>query len=244
MPVLKALGNFLKKKPDVPDIVPIKPGEEQQKAVQSNIDNFQLISDLAKKTNALGTSESLKVIDTILGGGAREKIAENIKAGLRGGLPSDVVDFVRRNAAESATAGGFGGSAAAGNLTLRDLGLTSLQRTDQALDSAGRWLAAAGSRIPQFDFSGMFVTPGQQLAQANINREAKFQRDFLSNQIDAAFSSGTILGNMLGDMDDTIVELASSFLGSMGGSPGGGKPKASGGNIQGFYNSMGGGFGI
>lgn len=249
MPVLKALGNLLKKKPDIPDIKPIDTEVEQRKATQGNLANFNLISDLTKRSNELGLSESLKVIDSMLGGGARDQIQSNIKAGLGGELPQDVIDFVRRNAAETSTAGGFGGSQAGANLTLRDLGLTSLQRTDQALDAAGRWLATAGSGIPQFNFSGMFITPGQQLAQANVNQQNKFQRDLLSTQVDAAFSSGTIFGNMLGDMDDTIVELASSYVGGLGGGPKKAKPPPPGppppgGGGGGFPDYAGGGSGI
>lgn len=221
MPFLKAIGNIIKSKPGVPGIPDVDVAKEQGVALKGNIENFGLIQELTEKSNALGLSESLKTIDEVLGSGTRDQIQANIKAGLGGELPKDVIEFVRRNAAEQAQAGGFGGSQAAGNLSLRDLGLTSLQRTDQALDSANRWLATAQSGIPQFNFSGMFVTPGQAIAQRNINVERKFQRDFVKNQIDAAFSSNTAYGQAMGDLDDFIGELLGSYLGSLGGAGGG-----------------------
>jgi hypothetical protein len=46
---------------------------------------------------------------------------------LRGAIPQDISDLTRRTAAQGAISGGFAGTGAAGSLTARDLGLTSLQ---------------------------------------------------------------------------------------------------------------------
>lgn len=59
-------------------------------------------------------------------GGLQGKRSANSMSLLRGELPADVAALIQRKSASSAVAGGYGGSGAARNLTLRDLGLTSL----------------------------------------------------------------------------------------------------------------------
>jgi hypothetical protein len=59
-------------------------------------------------------------------GGLQGQRAKNAGSLLRGELPPDVEALVKRKAAARSVAGGFGGSGMARNLTLRDLGLTSL----------------------------------------------------------------------------------------------------------------------
>src|SRR5687768_8550988 len=58
----------------------------------------------------------------------------NLMAGLQGQLAPDVSRTIIDAANARAFAGGFGGSPLAGNLTARDLGLTSKQIQDQAFN--------------------------------------------------------------------------------------------------------------
>lgn len=60
------------------------------------------------------------------------QLYENIETGLRGELPEDVVQQIQRRAAEFGVAAGLPGSQFAGYGGLRQLGLTSLDRMQQA----------------------------------------------------------------------------------------------------------------
>lgn len=63
-------------------------------------------------------------------------LSNNVQSGLSGQLPADVARLIQDSSNARAVAGGYGGTPLAGNLTLRDLGLTSLQRQDAAANQA------------------------------------------------------------------------------------------------------------
>lgn len=220
------IGGLLKKKPDVPEVAPIDVGAEQKKALQANVSNYGLVQQLSDLANQTALQAGLGRIDALLGAGTRQQITDLISSGLKGELPKDITDLIQRRSAESAQARGVAGTGFSRNLELRDLGLTSLQRTQQALDTATRWLQTSASMVPQYDFGSMFINPSQAIAQANINQENMFQRDWLSNQLSAAFHPSSIIGEGLIKADDQIMSLisqvAGSYLGGMMGGMGGG----------------------
>lgn len=244
------LGDLLKKKPDVPKLKPIDPNLEAAQAVQGNLDNFAKIRELGGIFN----KANLENFNSLLPQGARGLIENNILSALRGEIPQDVSDQVIRRGAEAATAGGFGGSIFGRNLTLRDLGLTSLQRSDMGLDMATQWLSL---QPPQFNFGSMFVSPEMQLQQANLDRDAIFQRDWMKNQLDAAYNPWTIVGENTIKYDNQMSAWAdmavASYLGtsvpSYGGGGGGGFTQQDGINMGanagsfGAYGAAGGGSG-
>lgn len=109
------------------------------------------------------------------------QIAKNTMSDLQGVLPQDVVDRYRNLAA--ARTSGTGG-AQRENLTLRDLGLNSLQRMDtgrQASQQFGdymkRQLVPELARVEEFMFS-----PALELQQ----NQQLFNRDLLAAQVSAA----------------------------------------------------------
>ena len=68
-------------------------------------------------------------------------------------------------------------------LQARDLGLTSLQMTQQGLSSAERWLATVrNTQAPMMDVTSMFISPSQKFAAM----EAKWQRDLYAETMAAA----------------------------------------------------------
>lgn len=143
--------------------------------------NIQLLPKLAKLSE-LSTAEYMKRLEQALPG-----FADMLKTGtsaiqsqLHGEIPDDVARQVAQRSAERSRMGGYGDSGFAGNLTARDLGLTSLDITNQALGSANRWMASAKDRT--FDFSRMFLSPEMAVAGA----ESKFQRDLLAAGVEAA----------------------------------------------------------
>lgn len=136
---------------------------------------------------------------------------------LSGQIPEDVSMEVQRRAAAKSFYGGFAGSGMAKNLTARDLGLTSLDLTQKGLDSATRWVSAVRSGTPQFDVTSMFVSPALQIQTSFQEREAQFQRKYVSNLNDWQHSIGYLWGQDMRATGETVKQLLSSYLGGMGG---------------------------
>lgn len=161
-------------KPIVPEL-----GESQQTAINANIAALPSIQELGAGVNTFNQEQLLTMLRKAIPGydDIVKKAGENLNAGLRGEIPQDVADAIKRNAAVKSLYGGFGGSGMADSLQARDLGLTSLQITDRALGSAAQWMNAQKAiAVPGlFDVSSMFITPQQQ-----------FERDFAKAKIDAA----------------------------------------------------------
>lgn len=173
-------------------------------------------------------------LDTINAG-----VSGNIASMVSGQIPSDVAAQVARSGAAKAFAGGFGGSQRAGGLVARDLGLTSLQLTQQGLDSASRWLSTARSTMnaPQMDVTSMFITPQQQLQNQWRNETARMNLAWTKAQIDAQHDWRTQLGNSIQQTDAMITQTALSMVGGMAGGMLGG----AGGMLGGMGGGGGGG---
>lgn len=228
-------------KPTVPEFVPIDPSKEAAKAIKGNIANFDDIASLAAGVNRLSTDQIKSMLSAIAPEwqSIQGQQANLIKSELSGEVPQDVQDFIQRSAASRSVAGGYGGSGMAGNLTLRDLGLTSLQQTQQGFNHAQQWMAAAQSKVPsQFNAASMFVSPALQTQVAQGNAEFGFRRNWLQNQIDAAPDPlEAAYGQSLLNMESQIMSLASTAAGMYtGGAFGGG----GGGSPFGKNDSLGG----
>ncbi len=198
------------KKPTVPKLPTLT--EAQKTAVAGNNANFQDIAKLATSTNQFNQDQLNALIDRTLGPGAREQIQQNLQSQLRGEIPLDVRNAIYRgNAERSAGGNAFGGSESGyrKNLDARDLGLTSLQITNNALSSAEQWLQ--GAKAPTFDVTSMFITPAQQNA-ANTDQ---FNRDLLAAKISAAPDPGAR------GVFDSNMALMGMVLSAYGGGSGG-----------------------
>lgn len=124
--------------------------------------------ELASSVNEFNQEEILKQLrkaipgyDSIVG-----KSSQIIQQQLRGEIPEDVQRAIQRNAASRNIYGGFGmGSDAGRNLEARDLGITSMQVTDRALNSAGHFIGSLKqtSTAPQFNVANMFIDPAMRL---------------------------------------------------------------------------------
>lgn len=215
------IGGLLESKPKVPQFYPIDTTKEQGKAVAGNISNLPDITKLAGSVNTFNQAELDRMLESAVPGfhkmlgDTRDRISGFIK----GELPQDVVESIGRSAAFKSLSGGFGGSGMARNLVARDLGLTSLQLMQQGVDAGSRWLATArqAAVAPQFDPSSMFITPAQRIAVTQFNRTGQFQRDWMQNQLDSQYSTGTIVGRGLADIGQGITGLATSVAGSAAG---------------------------
>ncbi len=161
-------------KPIVPELK-----DSQQSAIEANLFNLPQAEKLASGVNQFNYDELHKMLVAAIPGyeDILNQQSSLLQSQLRGELPQDVQNAIQRNSAVKSLYGGFGGSGAARNLTARDLGLTSLDLTGRALDSASRWMASTKQlSVPdQFNVASMFITPEQQ-----------FSRDWLKAKVDSA----------------------------------------------------------
>lgn len=176
---------MLGKKPTVPEVPELSLAEEQRKATAANLANAPEAAKLA----AFSQDQINKMMEMAIPGfaGMRTKIAGNIDALIRGEIPLDVSNQVKRQGAGRALMGGFAGTDAASNLVARDLGLTSLGLTREGLSSAESWISNMEQLYSpsQALFTGMFITPAQQFAAASQERDLQFQRTWLQEQINS-----------------------------------------------------------
>lgn len=236
MPFLGLLGELARKKPEVPEFKPVDPGAEVATATSSNRSNFAGIKDLAKETNQFNQEELMKAIRGVVPDADKilNKASGNIYSLLKGEIPEDVQSQIGRTTAAKSFSGGYGGSGAARNLTLRDLGMNSFQATQQGLSNAAMWLqnARATTVAPQFDVTSMFISPQMQIANTWQNRQAEFNRNFMKNQIDAEHAFGTKFANAMQQADAFIQQLALSYGGMLAGGMGGGGGAAMAGGAR------------
>lgn len=231
--LLASLPVFQGKKPKIPEWQDITLAGEQAKAINANQSALPETQKLAGDVNRFNQAELERMLEQAMPGyqNILNKQRGIIESGLRGEIPEDVSRQIQRETAFGALQGGFGGSEMGRNLTARDLGLTSLNITNNALDSASRWMAQTQSlRMPgQFDVTSMFVTPTQMFQATFQNQQQKFERDTFAAKIAAAPEPWAAhMGAALDSIADTALSMASSMIG-------GGKPKSSpaGGNSGG-----------
>lgn len=230
------LSDLYGRKPVVPELPTVDLGAEQKKAVSENL----AIAPEAAKLATFSQEQITKMMEMAIPGfsGMRSQISGNISALLRGEIPLDVSQEVKRQGAGRALTGGFGGTGAASNLVARDLGLTSLGLTREGLNSAESWMREMEQLYSpsQALFTGMFISPAQQFAATTQERNMQFQRNWLQNQI-AAAPDPTTRG-----LYDTTMEIVSDVLGAYSG---GGSHQSYQPNYGGMnYGGGGGGNGI
>lgn len=107
---------------------------------------------------------------------------------LSGQLPGDVQDLIKRNAATQAVMSGMPGSSnlsgsLMGNRTLRDLGLTSLQRQDQGFkDLLSMVQGFSGTVAPTFGQAQEQENARAQYAAAPIPSAARAAQESIYNK--------------------------------------------------------------
>jgi hypothetical protein len=217
-------------RPKLPEFRPVNIDEEVSKTISSNADNIDAAAGLSRRTAQADTDIALANLEQFAPGSAAtiRGIVNNIQSGLRGELPSDVENFVTDRANSRAVAGGFGGSGAGRNLELRDLGLTSLQRTDQAVSQAGTALQIFNNLAPRpIGVASSFLSPAQRINALQSERNAKFQAD-----TQAAIAAA--------QPDPVIAELAGPVAKLGGAVIGASLPGVFGGASQSFGQRLGG----
>lgn len=219
-------GNLMKKRVAVPEFKPIDSQAEQKKAVDANAANLPGAQSLASDVNRFNQAELMDALRSAIPN--FDQIAENTNRLVQDftapGIPQDIQDLIRRKSTARAVEGGYGGSQAATNLELRNLGLTGLELASKKLGAAESWLGFARQNMvaPQFDVTSMFLTPQQQIALSVSERDKQFNRDFANNQISAAQHWRTLMGNEFVEFGSSLKGAGSGMIGSgMGGGGGG-----------------------
>lgn len=220
----------------VPPAPKVDTTEAQAAAIAGNIQNMPELLKLAASADA-GTLASLERM--LPGYGALlKKGTENLMSELSGKLPPDVERYIQQQAAQRGVSRGTSGSQFDQYGTLRDLGLTSLQLADRALDSAARWMQSTTAR--SFDFSQMFVSPALRVATEQWNEVNRFNVRFLKNKISMLPSNAEMAGAQILDYVATwATTAASAYSGGMGAGNNAGGGGAGGGGQYGGGSSWG-----
>ena len=216
--LLDFIAGMVDSKPDVPDAPQIHPGQDQAAAIDKNNAALPGAEKLAGNVNQFNYDQLNKFLSQAIPGFSdlQSKIGSQLSQQVSGQIPDDVLQAIQRGGAEKALAGGFGGSRAATNLTARDLGLKSLDIINNGISSAERWMSSSKAlSVPnQFDLSSMFITPGQVMAADQFNQTAKFQRDFVSNQVDQQYSWQHQLSEGIRADSSNMAKIMQSVVGS------------------------------
>jgi hypothetical protein len=191
--ISNAIGAF-GRKPTIPKLPEISPDNIQQQAIAGNLNSLPSLQALGSQVNDFNQEQQLKSIQKALEfalPGGLGKAQGIVNSQLAGEIPADVQAQIQRSSAARAISGGYGGGSGLGrNLTLRDLGLTSLQQQQQGFNNFGA-LAGLMPKAQQFDVTSMFFSPQQRLESAFKERSDQFQRNLLAEQVAAAPDPGT-----------------------------------------------------
>ena len=215
-----AIGAF-GKKPKIPPLPNIDVNQVQQDTIAGNAAALPGAEGIAGNLNQFSLDQLAKALN-FYSPGAMAKLSDTIGNELSGNLdPQDTQSLIR-----SATAAGYGrgfnfGSGGIGrNLVLRDLGLGVEQQRQRGMQNLLS-LYSAGPK--PFDPTSMFFTPGQRLNFAMVDREQRFQRDLLAEQVAAAPDPATAaLGKEIDRFFNTVASYGMMAAGKAGGgAPGG-----------------------
>lgn len=211
-------------KPNVPQFNWIDLAQQQLDTTKGNLGVLPQAEELGGQVNSFMRGERAKTLAGIPGLSDLESLQlGNLKSWLKGELPADVASQVQRHANSQAFAGGYGGSGMAGNLSARDLGLTSLQLSQSAMPMANQFAQNeyAMRATPEFNPASMFVDP-MSAAKFNAGQQSQqWNRDWLANRIASqpepwqqSLMNSTQQAGAIGD------SLFASYLGSMTGGAG------------------------
>jgi len=209
-------ANAIAGKPVIPQWTPVSLTSDQTEIGNANLESLPVAEQTATDVNSFNQSQLNQTLENIIPGyqsmvsGASSAI-QNLVSGK---LPGDVAANVQNSAAAKSLTGGFGGSGIAGNLSARDLGLTSLQLTSKGISSAQSWMSSMNSLANpgQFNVTSMFISPQQEFQDTMQNQEAQFQRDYASNMNDWQHSGGAAAGQDLTSSAGTIAGIAALAL--------------------------------
>jgi hypothetical protein len=228
------LKYFLSDKPKVPKFERVDIGKETKTAAEENLAALPSVAAFAEKFNQLSGQQLRDQLEGMLPGYSNlsAAITKQIQSYMRGEVPSDVENLLQRRAAERGISIGGQGSEFNENQFLRNLGLTSLQLTQQGLDSASRWIAQNASMTPVYNMNQAFLPIQDRIGLKERENQFAWKRNWLKNQIAAVPWGVEGWAINLADRIESIgYQVVSSYAGmATGGGMGGGGGGGGGGD--------------
>lgn len=201
-------------KPGTAAYTPTDLGAEANKAVKSNISNYDDILALLNRI-VPGYSDQ------------QNKASKNTLSMLRGEIPKDVQDYVQRSSAFRSLMGGYAGSPMSHAATARDLGRTSLDLMGAGNNSAQLWAGIAEGSAKPF----MVTAPEQAEGTFRNNLYSQITEQNRMNVEAAPDPSAAGIFNLQTAMGAMAASWGmSSALGGMKGSGGAAAGGAGGGS--------------
>lgn len=229
-------GDVIRDAPPAPNV---NPAEEALKAILGNLRNLPDAAKLGAGAQEALDKQLLASLERLMPGWSNlsQQITGNIASQARGELPQDVQNMIQRNAAEMGVTTGTSGSDFDKYRSLRNLGLTSLQVTDQALNSAARWMQATTAGAPKFDFTRAFISPETQIQTQMWNEENRWNVAWLEKQLKAQPSNSeqawAQVLDYVADFATSMIGVGTAGIGKGGSGMGGGG--GTGGGMDGGY---------
>lgn len=210
------LNKIFGAKPKVPKLEELSPAQVQKDAVAGNLEVLPEAEKLTSQVNLFSRGEIDKMLAAAGGASLLPDSAAQIEKMIAGELPLSDAQASHLNSVAKSFGSGTAGSSSMGNLVARDLGLKTLDVISKGLSSAESWLRTTASLYEptMMNVQSMFLTPQQQYQMQNEQNIQQFQRNWMKSQIDASPDP------VLAAINAEIMQLATSFVGSLG--PGGG----------------------
>jgi hypothetical protein len=153
---------------------------------------------------------------------------------LGGQIPQDVQDQIQRATAQQSMQGGYAGTQMGRNLTLRDLGLTSINAQQMGMNMAGVAAGMARGVNPSFTpVSSLLFTPSQLLARTD---QAMYYNNDVRNQQQIINATGQLQQSIASSQ--AAQRSASGLQGIIGGLFGGGGGTGGGGGSGGLLGAL------
>jgi hypothetical protein len=204
------LSSIFGSTPQVPTYTNTLTGSQSQ-AIASNQAALPAAEALASGVTSFNTQQLTSLLNQQMPGFSANsnQIQQNISSELQGKLPTDVLQNIQSSDAAQALTGGFGGSGLSGNMTAKDLGLTSLQLMSQGQSAEQSWSSQIDSMFApgMGNVSSMFISPEQQFS---ANQDT-WNAQWLANQ--TAAQPNPIYNGIL----NMGMQTQSSVLGVYGG---------------------------
>lgn len=184
--IQQAMGGFptIPKAPNAPYV---DPQAAQSRTAAGNLSELPTLEQIASGVDTFNLSQRNKALTSAIPGYTNlvADASGTLGSWLQGQIPADVAGQVGRTDAAKAIAGGYGGSPLANNLTLRDLGLTSLDMQRMGEQALPGFLGhVTGLAVPQpFDVTSGMLTPGQDLSAEQWNAMNQFSQQWLQNRL-------------------------------------------------------------
>ena len=207
----------------------IDPNAITGEALSSIDNNLGTAEGIAGKANQFSQDQVNSMLEQAIPGwsGLQAKRTANASDLLSGRLPSDVQSAVERSAASRALGGGYGGSGAARNLTLRDLGRTSLDATTLGANQANTIISDT-PRANLFNLAGLLGPSPTDLAGIRSS-----ERTLKLNQLNSP-GAGDVWGKQIQGIGGGIFGDAGGYGGIFNGFQGlGSKSNTDSWNIPG-----------